>query len=558
MQENSAISESAVPIELEADYYLHNFVQLVDYVFDLHKDLLNDAELEFRNRFHRLPAPAQKLYVRMLMRKGNLFRDRKLRYQEIGKTADAAQALLAANLIEINPALEPPVLAPLFSKSEWLEMLLNSDTKLPLPAPKPMSRAELDQHLQELHQQISLSSLVSEPIYQLTNPEIFNSYRLLYFGSLNRDLTEFVLRDLGLFRYENYRLDRDTRLFESREQLEKHLQFYQLRELFDLIPADDAEALYQFHAALPDATDDSLLDRRVQRVRLHIARQLERLDQLDSALQVYQLCDRHPARERQARIHAQQEEVQTALDICRQILTSPVSEEEALFAASFGLRLARKHQREWPEAPKALPMPEAQLKIPPCVEPVEIAACQAMQDSGACYYVENSLFCSIFGLVYWEVIFQQVRGAFTHPFQTGPHDLYDQDFLEKRKETLEQVNQQLANSEKLHQLVSQRFNEKQGITSPFVHWEILQQPLLNLALERIPVPHWRAVFDRLWADLRANRSGFPDLVYFPESGGYQLLEVKGPGDRLQKNQSRWMHYFSAQDIPHAVLHVQWN
>jgi hypothetical protein len=65
------------------------------------------------------------------------------------------------------------------------------------------------------------------------------------------------------------------------------------------------------------------------------------------------------------------------------------------------------------------------------------------------------------------------------------------------------------------------------------------------------------IFDRILLDLRNNRAGFPDLVLFPATGGYQLVEVKGPGDSLQKNQHRWMQYFFEYDIPHNIARVSW-
>jgi len=37
-----------------------------------------------------------------------------------------------------------------------------------------------------------------------------------------------------------------------------------------------------------------------------------------------------------------------------------------------------------------------------------------------------------------------------------------------------------------------------------------------------------------------------------------LVEGKSPGDKLQKNQGRWMHYFSQHNIPHRVLHVKYS
>jgi len=93
--------------------------------------------------------------------------------------------------------------------------------------------------------------------------------------------------------------------------------------------------------------------------------------------------------------------------------------------------------------------------------------------------------------------------------------------------------------------------------NPLVNWQAIDLEILELALQRIPFGHWMRIFERILLDLRNNRAGFPDLVLFPAAGGYQLIEVKGPGDNLQKNQQRWMHYFAQHDIPHAIAKVRW-
>ena len=36
------------------------------------------------------------------------------------------------------------------------------------------------------------------------------------------------------------------------------------------------------------------------------------------------------------------------------------------------------------------------------------------------------------------------------------------------------------------------------------------------------------------------------------------VEVKGPGDALQKNQRRWMQYFAQHGIPHRLARVTWS
>ena len=66
------------------------------------------------------------------------------------------------------------------------------------------------------------------------------------------------------------------------------------------------------------------------------------------------------------------------------------------------------------------------------------------------------------------------------------------------------------------------------------------------------------IFERILADRRNNRSGLPDLIHFPAAGGYRLLEVKGPGDKPQKNQLRWMRYFRDHDIPYQIVFIDWD
>lgn len=58
--------------------------------------------------------------------------------------------------------------------------------------------------------------------------------------------------------------------------------------------------------------------------------------------------------------------------------------------------------------------------------------------------------------------------------------------------------------------------------------------------------------------MRANRSGFPDLIQFwPAERRYNMIEVKGPGDRLQDNQLRWIGFCVLHQMPVSVCYLQW-
>jgi hypothetical protein len=59
-------------------YYLDNFQQVLDWIGKRYSDLLIADELTFIERFGSLPAISRALLVRMVMRKGDLFRSSKL------------------------------------------------------------------------------------------------------------------------------------------------------------------------------------------------------------------------------------------------------------------------------------------------------------------------------------------------------------------------------------------------------------------------------------------------------------------------------------------------
>ncbi len=109
-----------------------------------------------------------------------------------------------------------------------------------------------------------------------------------------------------------------------------------------------------------------------------------------------------------------------------------------------------------------------------------------------------------------------------------------------------------------HDCIRRTFAAKFGLQSPFVAWGLLDEALLEQALACLPAAHLKAFFRRILADVPANRSGLPDLIQFDlAERSYRLIEVKGPGDRLQDNQKRWLAYAAQHGIPVTVCYVQW-
>jgi len=177
--------------------------------------------------------------------------------------------------------------------------------------------------------------------------------------------------------YENYQLDEHSRAFNSREQLEAHIEYFELLNTRAEISELSVEELLLFEKQLPVPVDSNL-ERRVHRLRNSIARQLERLQQWDSAIEIYARSQRPPARERRIRVLLKQDKLQEAFSTCCKILESPVNDEESQVVSGIAQRIARKldqsFENRWEYAP-----PTETIEIVNSGDSVELQVATYMQ-----------------------------------------------------------------------------------------------------------------------------------------------------------------------------------
>ena len=529
-------------------YYLHHFQEVLSWVASRHGDLLNDDELAFVSAFGALPRPARALLVRMVMRKGEHFRADKLVYPEIGDTLSAAAPLIDHGWLAPAPALDLPTLFRLFTKAELRPLLREPLAAAGVPASaRKADWLEALSELEDVHQAPS-----DTPVYHLTLMPLCDRFRLMFFGNLYQDWSEFVLSDLGTFQYEPVSFSQSVRPFQSRRDVDAYLHLNACRDRFQV-----GDALEEVEAALPPAPDSPWARERWDRLCFKLAREWERAGELERAGALYSDC-RHPgARGRQLRVLERREQYDAALTLAREADQAPESEAERQQLRRLLPRLHRKLGLPRP-TPAAPARPEVlHLSLPPAAS-VEQAAAQALATTAApVYYVVNSLLPGLFGLLFWDAIFAPVPGAFFHPFQSGPADLHHPEFRHRRRDEFDAGFQTLADGEHRARILA-RYREKFGRLSPFVHWGRLSEALLEQALDCLPADHLALCFERLLADIAANRAGLPDLIQFwPAQRRYRMVEVKGPGDRLQDNQRRWLDFFIARDLPVAVCQVTW-
>lgn len=543
---------------LPIDYYLDNVLVLFEHVESLYRDIMPETDLEFLESFSDLTVDAKRLYIRLLNRRHVLFRLSKLNYTEIESIPSAMQELEAQAFLKVDSALERADLIRLFNKSELLSF---HPQKTLL---KKNKRSELDLLLLESEEEYFLQLQASDQFIQVSRKESYQLCQMLFFGNLNQSMTDFVLRDLGLNRYESYDINPQNRPYKSEVEIRQHWLLFQLNLILETAESDDIDSLITCFEAVPiDVDSDSVLYRHCERIKYQIARQLERLQQYELAMSYYSQCQLPPGRERMVRTLSQQGNIDQALQLCEHMIEQPLAEEESQFAFDFSDRLAKRHGRKTPyNSIVSSPLKKA-ISIDLVLDKqasVELAVAEYYSDQDSentCIYVENTLFNGVLGLLIWEVIFLPVAGAFYNDFQHRPSDFYAHDFLKKRQVDFDKLWSSLSSNADILERVEDTWVAKNSLMNPLVNWLTLDLATIELALKRIDFSHWMAIFERLLQDLRNNRSGFPDLILFPAQGGYELIEVKGPGDTLQKNQKRWMRYFSQKGIPHSVARVSW-
>ena len=535
-------------------YYLDNFQQVLDWIGERYGDLLTDEERAFMDAFPSLPQASRALFVRMVMRKGTLFRASKLNYAEIGCTVEAARKLLPTGWIEHDPVITIDQLFDLLSKPEIGAVFgLAQHTR---NARKADQLEALRSAFGDARAFSSWYRDSGDAVFSIMVKPLCDRLRLIFFGNLRQDWTEFVLSDLGVYKYEQVEFSSSSRGFRTRRDIDHYLELHNCKERFEA-----NEPLDEVLRTVPEAAfENDWLSSRRARLLFQIGQQCERQKDWDSALRVYARCSFPGARARAIRVLEKNQQFKEAFDLLSAAKLAPESDAEHQQLLRIAPRLARKLGHVKPASRRnpavarldlCLPMPQEGWWVEGVVRD------HLAREDAPVYYVENALINGLFGLLCWRAVFCAIPGAFFHPFHRGPADLFSADFFQRREAPFRACLDQLETGDYI-ETIRRTYAEKHALQSPFVFWEALSEELVDLALACIPASHLRKSFERILLDVKANRTGFPDLIQFwPAERRYNMIEVKGPGDRLQDNQLRWIEYCAAHQMPVSVCYLQW-
>ncbi|CCO47926.1 putative VRR-NUC domain protein [Vibrio nigripulchritudo SOn1] len=533
------------PPELPVDYYHSNFQLLLNNAIQTYDDLLADEEKSWIESYNKLDKASQCLLIRLLSRKGEWFRSDKLVYEEIGDITACLVQLSKHKLIFLPEKLNCRQLArSLLTKPEIAALYPNLNKQLP--------KAELISLLPD--EEVDITTLPFTCI-QLLHAELMPIFTALFFTNTHQDFTQFVLSDLGLNRFESYSLSRKLRYFNHRNELLSLLEIGDIGNQYYEYRKAPLEHIQHWLNALPAKSGHQDVDKKRSHLINKLARDLERYERFDEAIAHFSENALPPSRERRVRMWEKMGLDEQALALTQDMLSSPYDVDEWEVAQRIERKLVKK-LGDKPSPAKKPKFEEVYIELDLSEQRVEVTTQIHYNQSGwETYYLENCFLNGLFGLVFWDSIYAPVQGAFNHAYQYRPLDLYRPEFSENRSEPIEtDIHRFLTLG---YEPLIERYSEKYGIANPYVIWDVFTPEHITQAGISLPEEQLVELFRVMLSDMRNFRAGQPDLVAF-KNGEFKFVEVKGPGDKLQQNQIRWLQKFQQLSVNAEVCYVNYS
>ncbi|KAF9495876.1 hypothetical protein BDN71DRAFT_1447067 [Pleurotus eryngii] len=158
------------------------------------------------------------------------------------------------------------------------------------------------------------------------------------------------------------------------------------------------------------------------------------------------------------------------------------------------------------------------------------------------FHSETGILTTLFALLFWDIIFWDVPGAFETPYQTEPLDLRDEIFYYARKDIVDVRLKEIRGGwakdiiEKHDKMHREKKTWCVGMS-----WDLCECSDLIEIAECLGGTALAGICRLFCEDYNGRSSGVPDLIVWnPTKKECKFVEVKGPGDTERENQKLWM------------------
>lgn len=541
---------------LPEKYYLDNFKYVLDFVLGKYEPLLSASEVSFVGNFFSLSEDAQCLYVRISNRKGQFFRKEKLIYPEISDLELAHRELksvgftLKKALLEIDECYQ---LLAIYNKPE----IVKSIKQLGHEIDNKLKKDELILSLIETVDNDSLmQTFYQDTIITQGAREELDMVKLFFFGHNHGDMSDFVIRDIGHARFMEIDESRLGTSFDSREEAEAVMQLSQLnKEYYLLEDVVSALAIYDWFNQI-EINYFLGLDKakgRAEKLLHKVGYHLERNRHYQEALEIYHLSTASPLRERRIRIYNKQKDFEKSLNLAYQILDNPNDNKEYYIAQDVINKLDKKLKTTTIRQKDGMTI-QVDQSFKHQVENGALVYFESIGFEG--YHSENSICRNVFGLFFWEEVFDPQYNSLHQPLQRNPSDLYGKDFYKKRSEAIQKKLKTTKSKRQLETILKKSIQLFSDVSNPFVHWDQVMIEAMWKFLSFVNLRQIKSLLAEMAIDPKNRSTGFPDLFVWKEKE-YYFYEVKSPNDHLSEKQLFWLERFDEWDIQAEIALVEW-
>ena len=522
--------------ELPAKYYLAHFKELIGFVSDKCMHLLEQKHITFINKINTLDEQSQCMLARIYSRKPYLVQTQSLNYEEIISPYQSLFNLKTAGLICEPSQADAKQLLSHLTKPALIELLAQQE--LPPLFKKSAAKSCLVE--------VAISFFESKPerLSHLYNQYVINNrdecyqyFEFLYIGRLSagdvNHQNRFVLRDLGVTPVRQGHNESLSR-FDSIEEAQSNY------------------VLNRFRLAVKNAKDDNenetLAKQLINELAVGVvARELKNklliilYKQLKTtnpvlAFDVLNACE-DDAHALEIQIREQyrlgnKEWVKAQLE---KIIENPLTDELLYFADDFLMRKFNKQTRS--RLSEMLASTRCIIEVDELYRgDVELGVSDHYTRQGKhVFYTENTLWQSLFALVFWQELFIETPTPPCNEFDIFPQALKTDTFYLNQSSQVEARLAACNSTQKLLRLVCNHSAKYYEQSNGLFRWHKDVLKPLEMLILNSPINALLSHLKNMAKNYRQLKDGYPDLMIV-DNNSVHFEEVKAPGDKLKRNQ----------------------
>lgn len=536
--------------ELPTYYYHEHFLEMLEFVSTHYRHVMLRQHQRFIDDYKSLPIDAQRLYVRLVNRKGRVFSRKRLRYPEIGALDQPLAALEAGGWIGLPTQKHFSELLSFLTRAELQRALIIRYAGLG----RSLKKSELVEFARASADPKEMLSVIDAGtlLVQRRTAEIrFLLY--LYFGKVEDGLSRFTMRDLGLVRTQAFTDSYEPRFSDRDEALEHFYFASRLAQLDGGLPGEE-QRLIDEYGEWPEPAYGGAATLR-DRLAYQLGRHAEQSGQPDLALHLYGRGESNRCNERVLRLLLGSGRIDVARQFLERCLDNPRNDEEWLFARDlYEQKFERKRTSTLTDVLRASETLELDESLNGSPERAVVAWYE--QRGMQAFRVENSLWRTLFGLLFWDLLFGADRATVHSPFELLPGPLRDGSFYRDNEVDIEArlalLDDPAAARFELLRTTTRHFGTPNGV----FRWRQSTLDALFALLGAAGGGQIRPVLRRFCVSYADNRHGYPDLLVIDRDGP-RFIEVKAEGDQLRRNQLLRLEQLRSSGFRADVVRVRW-